>query len=340
MPVLSSAVSALSTFYQDSLDPSTRSRSRSRRSGCWPSSRRSRHTPTRSRSVSPSSTRTTTSARRELPPMTFGVPATTYDLDPEMVKVLDLLLILHADHEQNCSTSTVRLVGSSHANLFARCPRGSMPSSAHSTVAPTRPSWRCSNASTARTTTSTPSRPRSRTRRTASVSWASGTGSPQELRPARRSSRRPPTNSSTGWAANRRTARDIAMRARGDRVGRRLLRRAQALPECRLLHRPDLQVDGLPSTRCSPCSLPSAASRAGSPSGAEMIEDPATKIGRRGRSTSAGSATTSPCPRPLIPQPKPNFCVTRTFGFETEIASRLATSASRGRWVWPGRSLR
>ena len=52
------------------------------------------------------------------------MPATTYDLDPEMVKALDLLLILHADHEQNCSTSTVRLVGSSHANLFASVSAG------------------------------------------------------------------------------------------------------------------------------------------------------------------------------------------------------------------------
>jgi citrate synthase len=50
--------------------------------------------------------------------MTFGFPAEPYDLDPDMVKALDLLLILHADHEQNCSTSTVRLVGSAQANLF------------------------------------------------------------------------------------------------------------------------------------------------------------------------------------------------------------------------------
>jgi len=56
--------------------------------------------------------------------MTFGVPATAYDMDPEMVKALDLLLLLHADHEQNCSTSTVRLVGSSHANLFASVSAG------------------------------------------------------------------------------------------------------------------------------------------------------------------------------------------------------------------------
>ena len=50
--------------------------------------------------------------------MTFGFPAEPYEVDPEIVRALDLLLILHADHEQNCSTSTVRLVGSSQANLF------------------------------------------------------------------------------------------------------------------------------------------------------------------------------------------------------------------------------
>jgi citrate synthase len=51
--------------------------------------------------------------------MTFAVPATSYDVDPLVARTLDMLFILHADHEQNCSTSTVRLVGSSQANLFA-----------------------------------------------------------------------------------------------------------------------------------------------------------------------------------------------------------------------------
>ena len=50
--------------------------------------------------------------------MTFGLPAEPYQPDPEVVRALDMLFILHADHEQNCSTSTVRLVGSSEANLF------------------------------------------------------------------------------------------------------------------------------------------------------------------------------------------------------------------------------
>ncbi|NBX68416.1 MAG: citrate synthase [Proteobacteria bacterium] len=56
--------------------------------------------------------------------MMFAVPAEDYQLDPEVARALDLLLILHADHEQNCSTSTVRLVGSSRANLYASVSAG------------------------------------------------------------------------------------------------------------------------------------------------------------------------------------------------------------------------
>ena len=56
--------------------------------------------------------------------MTFAVPAEQYEADPIAVRALDQLFILHADHEQNCSTSTVRLVGSSHANLFASISAG------------------------------------------------------------------------------------------------------------------------------------------------------------------------------------------------------------------------
>jgi citrate synthase len=54
----------------------------------------------------------------------FSVPAEAYDIDPVVEKALDLLLILHADHEQNCSTSTVRLVGSSRCNLYATISSG------------------------------------------------------------------------------------------------------------------------------------------------------------------------------------------------------------------------
>ena len=56
--------------------------------------------------------------------MMHAVPAEPYKLDDTLVEALNLLLILHADHEQNCSTSTVRMVGSSDANLFASIAAG------------------------------------------------------------------------------------------------------------------------------------------------------------------------------------------------------------------------
>ncbi len=56
--------------------------------------------------------------------MMFKQPNCDYNLDPVVVQALDKLLILHADHEQNCSTSTVRMVGSSHAGLFASLSAG------------------------------------------------------------------------------------------------------------------------------------------------------------------------------------------------------------------------
>ncbi len=56
--------------------------------------------------------------------MMFATPCEEYEVDPVIARALDLLLILHADHEQNCSTSTVRLVGSSQAHLFASIASG------------------------------------------------------------------------------------------------------------------------------------------------------------------------------------------------------------------------
>ncbi len=56
--------------------------------------------------------------------MMFKIPTEKYILNPIAVKALDELLILHEDHEQNCSTSTVRIVGSSEAGLFASISSG------------------------------------------------------------------------------------------------------------------------------------------------------------------------------------------------------------------------
>lgn len=56
--------------------------------------------------------------------MMFSMPYDNYVVDPEIEEALNLILVLHADHEQNCSTSTVRMVGSSGANLFSSCAAG------------------------------------------------------------------------------------------------------------------------------------------------------------------------------------------------------------------------
>jgi citrate synthase len=56
--------------------------------------------------------------------MLFSTPYEDFELRPEVVRALDLIFLLHADHEQNCSTSTVRMVASSQANLFASCAAG------------------------------------------------------------------------------------------------------------------------------------------------------------------------------------------------------------------------
>jgi citrate synthase len=56
--------------------------------------------------------------------MMFSLPSEPYEVSPTVVKALKVLLILHADHEQNCSTATVRLVGSSEVNIYAAIAAG------------------------------------------------------------------------------------------------------------------------------------------------------------------------------------------------------------------------
>ncbi|MCA1782829.1 MAG: citrate synthase [Dermatophilaceae bacterium] len=125
MPVLSSAVSALSTFYQDSLDPFDSQQveiSTIRLLAKLPTIAAYAYKKSIGQPFLYPDNRL--SYPENFLRMTFGVPAEQYDLDPDVVSALDQLLILHADHEQNCSTSTVRLVGSSHANLFASVSAG------------------------------------------------------------------------------------------------------------------------------------------------------------------------------------------------------------------------
>ncbi len=125
MAVLSSAVSALSTFYQDSLDPFDPEHveiSTARLMAKLPTIAAYAFKKSIGQPFLYPDNRLDYAAN--FLRMTFGVPAQDYEVDPAVAKVLDMLFVLHADHEQNCSTSTVRLVGSSHANLFASVSAG------------------------------------------------------------------------------------------------------------------------------------------------------------------------------------------------------------------------
>jgi citrate synthase len=124
MAVLSSAVCALSTYYQqaDESTPEGMELSMYRLMGKLPtiaaySYKKALGQPT----IFPDNALGYT---ENFLKMMFGLPTETYTPHPDVAKALDVLLILHADHEQNCSTSTVRMVGSSRANLFASISAG------------------------------------------------------------------------------------------------------------------------------------------------------------------------------------------------------------------------
>ena len=125
MAVLSSAVSALSTFYQDSLDPFDTEQVEAS------TLRLMAKLPT----IASYAYKKSIGQPMLYPDnsldyvgnflrMTFAVPAQQYQPDPVLSRALDTLFVLHADHEQNCSTSTVRMVGSSYANLFTSISAG------------------------------------------------------------------------------------------------------------------------------------------------------------------------------------------------------------------------
>jgi citrate synthase len=125
MSVLASGVSALSTFYQDSLDPHDPEQvelSTIRLLAKLPVLAAYAHKKSLGQALMyPDNS---LSMVENFLRLNFGTYAEEYIQNPIVTKALDTLLILHADHEQNCSTSTVRLVGSSQANLFASVSAG------------------------------------------------------------------------------------------------------------------------------------------------------------------------------------------------------------------------
>jgi citrate synthase len=125
MAIMSSVVSGLSTFYEDSnsvTDPIMIDRTIRRLIAKLPTItafayRKSRGLPY----MYPDNA---LSYSANFLKMMFGYPTEPFEQDEELARTMDVLFILHADHEQNCSTSTVRLAGSSHANLYASITAG------------------------------------------------------------------------------------------------------------------------------------------------------------------------------------------------------------------------
>ena len=200
--------------------------------------------------------------------MMFGFPAEPYELDPVMVRALDQLLILHADHEQNCSTSTVRMVGSAAGEpVRLGLARASTPCRARCTAAPTRRCWRCSRRSRPTAATSPSSSRKVKDKEDGVRLMGFGHRVYKNYDPRARDHQADRRRGALEKLGKRDDLLDIAHGAGGARAERRLLRRAQALPERRLLLGPHLPGAWASRPRCSRCCSRSAGCPAGSPSG-------------------------------------------------------------------------
>ena len=125
MAVLQAGTSALSTFYQDSLDPFDEEQVRLssvRLLAKMPTMAAYAHRIAQGHALLYPDNRL--SLIENFLRLTFGFPVEDYIADPVVVRAMEQLLILHADHEQNCSTSAVRLVGSAQAHLFTSIAAG------------------------------------------------------------------------------------------------------------------------------------------------------------------------------------------------------------------------
>ena len=245
MPVLSSVVNALSSYYPDSLDPMDNGQvelSTTRLLAKLPTIAAYAYKksigqpflyPDNSLSLVENFLR-----------MTFGLPAEPYHTDPEVVRALDMLLILHADHEQNCSTSTVRLVGSSQANLFTSISGGinalwgPLHGGANQAVLEMLEKIRKSDdvGEFVRKVKNREAWRQTHGLRTPRL---------QELRPPG-ADRQGAGRQDPGQARRRRRPAEHRQGTRRSGAHRRLLHRAQTLPQRRILHRPDLPGPRVP----------------------------------------------------------------------------------------------
>ena len=248
MPVLSSAVSALSTFYQDSLDPFNADDvelSTVRLLAKLPTIAAYAYKksigqpflyPDNSLGLVENFLR-----------MTFGFPAEPYEVDPEIARALDILLILHADHEQNCSTSTVRMVGSSQANLFASISAGinalfgPLHGGANQAVLEMLQKIQNEENGDVENYVKRVKNKEDKGARLMGFGHRVYKNYDPRAKIVKQSA-----DEILKQHRGQRPAAGHRQGPRGEGAGRRLLHRAQALPERRLLHRRDLPRDGLP----------------------------------------------------------------------------------------------
>ena len=261
MPVLSSAVSALSTFYQDALDPFNPEQvelSTIRLLAKLPTIAAYAY----KKSVGQPLLYPDNSLGlvENFLRMSFGFPAEPYEVNPKLVKALDQLLILHADHEQNCSTSTVRLVGSSNANLFASVSAGinalfgPLHGGANQAVLEMLEKMRKEGGGV----DTFVKRVKNKEPGVKLMGFGHRVYKNYDPRAALVKATADEVLADLG--AQRRAARP-GQAARRGRAVRRLLHLPQALPERRLLHRADLQGDGLPGADVHRAVRPRPAAR-------------------------------------------------------------------------------
>ncbi len=246
MPVLSSAVNALSAYYQDSLDPLDKKQvelSTIRLLAKLPTIAAYAYKKSEGQPfLYPDNSLTLV---ENFLRMTFGFPAEPYEVDPEIVRALDMLLILHADHEQNCSTSTVRLVGSSQANLFTSISGGinalwgPLHGGANQAVLEMLTKIQNADGDVKEFVRKV------KNREDGVKLMGFGHRVYKNYDPRARIVKEQADKILAKLGVRRSAARH-RQAARRDRADRRLLRGAQALPERRLLHRRDLPGDGLP----------------------------------------------------------------------------------------------
>ena len=292
MGMLVSAVAALSTFYLDAkeiFDPALAQQADR------PADRQDAHPgrgrPPLQRRACPSSTRTTRSSfAANFLSMMWKVAEPRFEADPVLARALDVLFILHADHEQNCSTTAMRVVGSSHADPYSATRRGrAPPSTAPATAGPTRRSSGCSP----RSAPSTTSRPSSRTVK-------AGKGRLQGFghRVYKNYDPRATIIKRTADEVFEVTGQEPAARHRpqagGDRPLGRVLHLPQALPERRLLLRAHLPGHGLPAGDVHGALRHPPDGRAGWPTGRRCST-------RTPRSPGPASSTSAPRARDYVP---------------------------------------